>query len=95
MKKRFEYQFEPDAQKDSITFEYSQDADEKLDTLIENGAPILYLNRPGMLTLAKMLIKMATGSYSEQFHVHLHKDFNADEPEKLTVMLYPDDVAAR
>jgi hypothetical protein len=95
MKTRFQYEFEQDAQKDQITFEYSPDADEKLDTLTENGKPILYLNRPGMLTLAKILIKMAEGPYSEQFHVHLHKDFNADLPETLTVMLYPDDAATK
>jgi hypothetical protein len=95
MKRLFEYEFEQDAQKDRITFEYSPDADEKLDVLIENGKPILYLNRPGMLTLAKILIKIAGGHYSEQFHVHLYKDFNADKAETLTLMLYPDDAATK
>jgi hypothetical protein len=93
MKKRFEYEFE-EAQKNRITFEYSPEADEKLDTLIENGVPILYLNRPGMITLAKTLIKMALGPYGEGFHVHLHKDLNADLPDRLTVMLHePQDSA--
>lgn len=87
MKKQFQFEFEEERQ-NRITFEYSPDADEKLDTLIENGVPILYLNRPGMITLAKILIKMAMGPYNDGFHVHLNKDLNADLPNRLTVMLH-------
>jgi hypothetical protein len=77
-----------------ITFEYSPEADERLDTLIENGEPIVYLNRSGLTTLAKILLKMSVGRYSDGFHVHLYKDFNADERECLTIMLHPDDRTA-
>jgi len=94
MKKHFQFEFEEE-QKNRITFEYSLEADEKLDALIENGVPILYLNRPAMITLAKTLIKMALGPYGEGFHVHLRKDLNADLPDRLTVMLHEgQDVAA-
>src|SRR5258708_37755569 len=83
MKKQFQFEFEEE-QKNRITFEYSPEADEKLDALIENCVPILYLNRPAMLTLAKTLIKMALGPYGEGFHVHLRRDLNADLPDRLT-----------
>jgi hypothetical protein len=49
--------------------------------------PFVYLNRSAMITLAKTLIKIAYGSYSDGFHIHVHKDFNADEPERLTLLL--------
>lgn len=87
MKNNFQFEFEEERQ-NHITFEYSPEADEKLDTLIENGVPILYLNRPGMITLAKILVKMAMGPYDDGFHVNLSKDFNADLPNRLAVMLH-------
>ena len=87
-KKTFTYEFEPEPT-NRLSFDYSEDADEKLDVLIENGVPIIYVNRSALITLAKLLLKMALGSYREGFHVHLRKDFNADEPDRLTVMLYP------
>ena len=90
MAKEFNYKFEVD-KPNQITFEYSSEADEKLDVGFQGKTPILYLNRQGMITLAKMLVKMASSPHPEQFHVHLRKDFNADEPESVTIMLYPDD----
>jgi hypothetical protein len=89
MTKQFSFTYNDDS-KDRITFEYSPQADEKLHTSVENGIPFLYLNRPGMITLAKMLIKIANGAYSDGFHVHLHQDFNANEPERLAVLLSSD-----
>jgi len=90
MTKQFTYTYEED-RKDSISFEYSPDADEKLATSVENGIPFVYLNRSGMITLAKVLIKMASGSYSDGFHVHLHENFDADALEKLVVLLSPEE----
>ena len=86
MTKQFTYEYEDDG-KNRITFNYSPEGDEKMDTSVENGIPFLYLNRSAMLTLAKTLIKVATGTYSEGFHMHLNKDLNADEPERLVVLL--------
>ena len=86
MTKQFTYEYEDDG-KNRITFDYSPEGDEKMDTSVENGIPFLYLNRSAMLTLAKTLIKVAIGTYSEGFHVHLNKDLNADEPERLVVLL--------
>ena len=90
MTKRFQFEFEQDGP-NRISFEYSPNADEKLAATSEGGVAALYLNRPGMLTLARTLIKMAEGDYKEGFHVHLRKDFNADLADCLTVVLSPDD----
>jgi hypothetical protein len=86
MSKQFTYEYEDDS-KNRITFDYSPEADERMDTSVENGVLFLYLNRSAMITLAKTLIKVANGPYSDGFHVHLHKDLNADEPERLVVLL--------
>jgi len=87
MSRQFTYEYEDDG-KNRITFDYSPEADEKLDTLVENNVPILSLNRPAMITLAKTLIKMAQGPYDNGFHVHLRKDLNADLPDRLILMLH-------
>jgi hypothetical protein len=89
-KKRFAYEFEQDTA-NRISFDYSPRGDDKIDSATEDGTPVLYLNRPGMITLARTLIKMAKGDYEAGFHVHLRKDFNADLPNRLTVILSPDD----
>jgi hypothetical protein len=89
-KRRFVYEYKVD-ETNSITIDYSPEGDDTIETSIENGIPFLYLNRLGMITLARILIKMATGDHQEGFHVHLRKHFNADLPECLTVLLAPDD----
>ncbi|SPF37628.1 hypothetical protein SBA4_2030002 [Candidatus Sulfopaludibacter sp. SbA4] len=81
----FDFQEEPP---NHITFEYSPEADEDLDTLVENGVPVLYANQTALLSLARLFIKMALGEYKDGFHVHLRKDLNADEPDRLIVMLH-------
>jgi hypothetical protein len=82
------YEFEED-KPNSLSYELSLDGDERLESLLEDGTPILYMNRSAMLTMARVLIKIATGQHSEQFHVHLKKNFG-EGPEALTIMLYPD-----
>ena len=83
----FSFEFEQE-RPNHITFDYSPEADEKLDTLVENGVPILAANRAALLSLAKAFIKMALGDYQEGFHIHLRKDLNADEPDRLIVVLH-------
>ena len=90
MKRTFTYEYE-DGQPGSLNYAISIDENERLETMVENGKPILYMNRPAMLTLAKLLIKFADSVLEEQFHVHLGKDFQEGSDE-LTIMLYPDDV---
>jgi hypothetical protein len=89
MKKTFTFEFEEE-RPNSLSYELSLEDDERLESRVENGAPILYLNRSAMLTMAKILIKIAKGAHSEQFHIHLRKDFRDDGPDALTIMLYPD-----
>lgn len=89
-KKRFVYEFEEEPA-NRISFDYSPLADDKIDSTVENDTPFLYLNRPAMITLARTLIKIAMGDHQAGFHVHINKDFNADLPECLTILLSPDD----
>jgi hypothetical protein len=85
--KIFSFEFEED-RPNQITFDYGPAADEELDTAVENGVPIIQANRSALLSLAKLFIKMALGDYTDGFHVHLRKDLNADEGDRLIVMLH-------
>jgi hypothetical protein len=89
MKKSFTFEFDEE-RPETLSYELSWNENERLMSSVEDGIPTLYMNRPAMLTLAKILIKMAQGPYTEQFHVHIRKDFG-DGPEALNVMLFPDD----
>jgi hypothetical protein len=90
MKKTFTYRFD-EGRPGSLSYDLSLEENERIESLIENGAPTVYMNRAAMLTLAKLLIRFAEGPYPEQFHVHLTKNFG-EGPDALTIMLYPDDV---
>ena len=87
MKKTFLFEYEDD-RPNSVTYDLSLEEDERLESLVENGTPVIYMNRSAMLTMAKLLIKIAEGQHTEQFHVHLKKDFG-EGPDALTIMLYP------
>ncbi|MCZ2080649.1 MAG: hypothetical protein LC130_37245 [Bryobacterales bacterium] len=80
----------PQNDANQITFDYDEEAREQLDSQIEDSKPVVFMNREGMVTMAKLLLKMAHGSYSDGFHVHLHQNFDADEPEVLTIVLLDD-----
>jgi hypothetical protein len=86
MKKTFNFEFEEEKH-NRLTYECSLDEDERLETSVENGVPFIYLNRSAMITMAKILIKMANGPYSNGFHLHLHKDFNEDAPDAVVLLL--------
>lgn len=86
MKKTFTFEYEED-KPGSLSYQVSLEEDERLDSSIQNGVPFLYLNRSAMITLARILIKMATGSNSDGFHLHLHKDFNEDAPDAIVLSL--------
>lgn len=84
--KTFNFEFEEE-KPNRLTYECSFDEDEKLETSVENGVPFVYLNRSAMITMAKILIKMANGPYSNGFHLHLHKDFNEDAGDAVVLRL--------
>ena len=85
MKKTFTFEFEEE-NANTLTFECSLAEDEKLSTSVKNGVPAIYANRSALITLAKLLIKMALGSHVDGFHVHLHQDFNSELPDCVTVI---------
>lgn len=85
MKKQFTYEFEED-EKDKVTFDYSPDGDERFNMAMQSGKPLIHANSAGLLTLARTLIKLALGTYSETHHIQLNKDFNAEKEEILTLM---------
>lgn len=89
MKKTFTFEFEEE-KANILTYECSMAEDEKLSVSVEHGMPTIYANRSALLTLAKLLIKMGSGTYGGGFHVHLHEDFNSDMPDCLTVILDED-----
>jgi hypothetical protein len=93
MKKAFHLEFDDESaagsgmKHDGITYEYAAEEDERLRVETVNGVSFIYANSSGLLTLSKILIKIAMSKYEDGFHLHLHQDFNADSPEVLGVGL--------
>lgn len=87
MNRRFEFEFEDESERGTISFDYSESDDERLSVSIEEGVPVVYANRAALLVLAKTLIKMAVCGYPDGFHMHLKEDFDADKPEILRLIL--------
>ena len=90
-KKIFHFEFDDESaaasgsRHDKITYEYSAEEDERFRVEMIDGTPFIFANSAGLLTLAKILIKIGTSEYKDGFHVHLSQDFNADCPEALAV----------
>jgi len=72
---------------DALSYEVSEEAHLRLEVL--DGVPFLFGNRPGFLSLARILIKMGLSGYKDGFHVHLRRDFSGDGelPDTLTICL--------
>jgi hypothetical protein len=93
MKKVFHFEFDDESaaesgsKHDGITYACCATEDERLRIEVVDGVPFIFANGSGLLTLAKILIKIALSKYRDGFHVHLRQDFNADAPEVLTVGL--------
>jgi hypothetical protein len=85
--KKFEFEFEDLSSKNTISFEYDEEVEEKMSVLCENDVPVIYVNRQALLFLAKAFIKMALGEYSTGFHIHLSQDLDADQPEAIRIVL--------
>jgi hypothetical protein len=43
--KKFEYEFEDESFRKTISFEYDDEIDEEMEVSVENGVPCLYVNR--------------------------------------------------
>ena len=87
MNKKFDFEFEDLSSKNTISFEYDDEVEEKMSVLCENDVPVIYVNRQALLFLAKTFIKMALGEYSTGFHIHLSQDLDADQPEAIRIVL--------
>ena len=87
MKKQFEFEFEDLSSRNTISFEYDGEVEEKMSVLCENDVPVIYVNRQALLFLAKTFIKMALGEYPIGFHIHLSQDLDTDQPEAVRIVL--------
>ena len=86
MTKRFEYEFEDEGSR-SLTIDYDEHEDERLEVLRDNGQLFLFANKAGLLCLARICIKLALGQYQDGYHLHIRKDFDADLPEAFVLGL--------
>jgi hypothetical protein len=87
MKRRFEFEFEDQSSANAVSFEYDDFVEEEMNTSLENGVVAIFANRQAFLALAKVFIKIALCDYPKGFHLHLRKNFDADEEEILRVVL--------
>jgi hypothetical protein len=87
MRKKFEYEFDDESSENAISFEYDDDIEEDMEVILEDGIPSIYANQQALISLAKTFIKMALSEYEDGFHIHLRKDFDADQPEAIRCFL--------
>lgn len=87
MKKKFEFEFEDTSASGTISFDYNEDLEEKMSAVVENGVPVIYLNRQALILLIKTFVKIALGQYQAGFHLHFYEDFDADKPEAIRIVL--------
>ena len=71
---KFEFEFDDLSAQNKLRLDYT-DMNPKLSLEMVDGVPFLYANKEGLMTLAKMMIKMSLGDYSDGFHMHLGVDF--------------------
>jgi hypothetical protein len=81
MDKRFEFTFKDESARNTISFDY-ENYEERLVLRTEGDVVYLEANPEALLTLAKLMIKMALCDYSNGFHVHVPEDFDASKPGK-------------
>lgn len=87
MKKIFNYEFEDESERSTISFDYDEEADARLAVKVENGVPVIYGNGPAFLLLAKTFSKLSLCNYRDGFHLHLYKDFDADSAEAIRIVV--------
>ena len=80
---KFEFEFDDLSSENRMVFDYDDDIEEEMRIIIEHGSPVIYANRQAYLTLAKAFIKLALGNYSNDFHLHLRQNFDADDDEAI------------
>ena len=79
----YEFEFEPN---NVMSMDYSEEDDEYLDLIDIGGDQVMIVgNKSGLITLAKVCIKIALGDYDKGFHIHISKNFDADHPDIFAV----------
>ena len=73
-----------------ITYQTSGPPTETACTVVEDGTPVLYLNRGACKLLAEIFAKLALGTHADGFHLHLPKDFDSGEVEMLRIVITSD-----
>jgi hypothetical protein len=83
--KKFTFEFE-DKSPRGLTYEVKESVRLRVDQLPEQG-PMISGNAEGLLTLAKILVMIASGDYEDGFHLHIRQDFDTDagKPDILAV----------
>jgi hypothetical protein len=91
MKKSFLYEYKADRH-DSISLEFADDRSERLNAYRceTTGEVVINANSIALLSMAKILIKMAQGDYSSSFHLHLREDFDDAKPQVIRIQLLKD-----
>ncbi len=82
MRKSYSFDFEDKSPK---SVAYDCDANTILTVQVAEGQVYLFGNPAGMRTLGRLMIQLAEGGYPEGFHVHIHKDFDSEQPDALCV----------
>lgn len=85
MEKAFNYTFQDKSQNNGISFDYSENYDERINLEIVNNKPVLSANKNGYLFLAKVFLKLALCDYKDGFHFHLHRDVDSDQEEIMII----------
>jgi hypothetical protein len=92
VKRAFNFDFEDESPDGKISLDYGPEDDEVLRFGIQDGEAFISANRAACLTMAKLFLKLAMGSYGEGFHVHIGEDFSSAEAQPtLCVALLGDD----
>ena len=86
-KNTFAIEFE-DLGPSTLSYGISDPPVEKMTTTVEDQLPVIYANRDACKVLAEIFAKLAVGSYSNGFHVHLHENLDVDQKEILRIGLY-------
>ena len=81
MKKVFRYDFQVDGQGE-FQIDYDDGGDDQLEIVVEGDSVRIFGNSEGLLTLARICVKLAMGDYDNGYR-HLSEDFDADLPDPL------------
>src|SRR5262245_4254218 len=85
-KLHFEFDFE-DSGPNSINYNVSGPPSQIASTGVENGVPVLYVNKGACRFLAELFARLALGTHRDGFHLHLGENFDPDGEEMIRVVI--------